>query len=75
MSTLDPAGPAAANIATLWWIMFLHKALDAHLGPMNAARAGPAALAYLGRRQPHVLGKRFMVRRWSSSPSAACWRC
>ncbi len=22
MSTLDPAGPAAANIATLWWVMF-----------------------------------------------------
>ncbi|MGV3575808.1 MAG: cytochrome c oxidase subunit II [Devosia sp.] len=22
LSTLDPAGPAAANIATLWWIMF-----------------------------------------------------
>ena len=22
LSTLDPAGPAAANIATLWWVMF-----------------------------------------------------
>lgn len=22
MSTLDPAGPAAADIATLWWVMF-----------------------------------------------------
>ena len=22
MSALDPAGPAAANIATLWWVMF-----------------------------------------------------
>ena len=22
MSTLNPAGPAAANIATLWWVMF-----------------------------------------------------
>lgn len=52
MSTLDPAGPAASNIATLWWVMFWGAlALFALvMGLLALALLRPAALASLKPR-------------------------
>jgi cytochrome c oxidase subunit 2 len=52
LSTLDPAGPAASNIAALWWIMFWGSLVIFGLvtGLLALALLRPAALASLRPR-------------------------
>ncbi|SEP64269.1 cytochrome c oxidase subunit 2 [Devosia sp. YR412] len=47
MSTLDPAGPAAGNIATLWWVMFFGAVVlfALVLGLLALSFLRPAAIA------------------------------
>ena len=86
LSTLDPSGPAAASIATLWWVMLagVGRALRAGHGPLRAGRSCGRAGA--SRVSPHALDRARRARacrpscccRWSPtgwSPASACCRC
>lgn len=62
LSALDPAGPAAANIATLWWIMFYGAAVlfCLVLGLLALSLLRPAALAAI-RPMHWIIGGGFVL--------------